>query len=464
MQICSEIGGFTLAEADNMRRAMGKKKKDIMASYKIQFVEGAEKNNVAKNIAIEIFELLEKFAEYGFVKSHSTAYAIIAYQTAWLKYYYPIEFLTANISSNINDTDNVVKLIADGRRMGLLIQHPDINSSEADFTIINSKTMSYGLAAIKNVGYKAAEQIVEHRKENGHYKNIFELATSGKQAINKKVIESLILVGACNSLQNHRAELFSSLERILEFSSKFYKNINRNQENLFSSISEASIQYPTLDQVDQWPVEKELKYEKELLGFYLSNNPLSKYEDDFIELSSINSEGISKFGGEKVQIGGIVSSAQLRYDKNGNQWAILNLDTYSGSLQVYVFHNIYLQYIDLVKEDNIIFIRGKISNQSENNHVTQIIAEKIFNVDKIRSRLARYVNIRFEHNNNDKLILDKILELGYTYKGDINMMLHMTTSNKLNQRIQVKKFLVSPDQEFLNKLRLIIGKSNVWLS
>ena len=181
-------------------------------------------------------------------------------------------------------------------------------------------------------------------------------------------------------------------------------------------------------------------------------------------MSSINSEGFSKFGGEKVQIGGIVSSAQLRYDKNGNQWAILNLDTYSGSLQVYVFHNIYLQYIDLVKEDNIIFIRGKISNQSENNHVTQIIAEKIFIADKIRSRLTRYVNIRFEHNNNDKLILDKILELGSTYKGDINIMLHMTTSNKLNQRIQVKKFLVSPDQEFLNKLRLIIGKSNVWLS
>ena len=165
MQICSKIGGFTLSEADNMRRAMGKKKKNIMASYKIQFIDGAQKKNVSKSIAVEIFELLEKFAEYGFVKSHSTAYAIIAYQTAWLKHYYPVEFLTANISSNINDTDNVVKLISDGRRMGLNVDHPDINSSNADFTIIDDKTMRYGLAAIKNVGYKSAENIAKYREK-----------------------------------------------------------------------------------------------------------------------------------------------------------------------------------------------------------------------------------------------------------------------------------------------------------
>jgi len=464
MQICSEIGGFTLAEADNMRRAMGKKKKDIMASYKIQFVEGAEKNNVVKNVAIEIFELLEKFAEYGFVKSHSTAYAIIAYQTAWLKYYYPIEFLTANISSNINDTDNVVKLISDGRRMGLSVNHPDINSSQADFTIIDNITMSYGLAAIKNVGYKAAEQIVEYRQENGNYKNIFELATSGKQTINKKVIESLILVGACNSLNNHRAELYSSLELIIDFSSKYYKNINRNQENLFSANDSAEIQYPALVKADEWTIEKELKYEKELLGFYLSSNPLAKYEQDFIELSSINNEGISKFSGEKVQVGGIISSFQLRYDKNGNQWAIVSLETYSGNLQLYVFNNVYLKYLDLIKEDNIVFIRGKISNQSDNNRISQVIVEKIFTADNIRNRLSRYLNVRFEHNNNKAKTLDQFSKLCNEHTGDLILILHMSTANKLNQAIQSKKYSVSSKQEFIDKLRLIFGKQNVWLS
>ena len=466
MQICSEIGGFTLSEADNMRRAMGKKKKNIMASYKIQFIDGAQKKNVSKSIAVEIFELLEKFAEYGFVKSHSTAYAIIAYQTAWLKHYYPVEFLTANISSNINDTNNVVKLISDGRRMGLNVDHPDINSSNADFTIIDDKTMRYGLAAIKNVGYKAAEKIAEYRQLNGRYKTIFDLVTIGKdsQAINKKVVESLILVGACNSLKKHRAELFESLDMIIEFGSKFFKNINRNQENLFDNTNQAEIQYPSLRNIDEWPIEKQLKYEKELLGFYLSNNPLAKYEQDFLELSTLNSEGINKYGSEKVNIGGIILSFQLRYDKNGNQWAILSLDTYSGNLQVYVFHSTYLQYIDLIQEDNIIFIKGKISNQSDNNQVSQIIADKLFTAENIRNRLTNYINIRLEYVQDAKDYLIKLTDLCDTYKGNTLLMFHLITSNGLQQRIQSNKFKVNASQEFINKLRIIFGNKNVWIT
>ena len=176
MQISSEIGGFSLAESDIMRRAMGKKKNKLMASYKIQFIKGAQKKNVPERVAIELFELLEKFADYGFNKSHSVAYAMIAYQTAWLKHYYPIEFLTANISSNINDTNNVVKLIGDGKRMGITINPPDINLSDPDFTILDDTTMQYGLAAIKNVGYKASIQIADYRKKNGNYQNIFDLS------------------------------------------------------------------------------------------------------------------------------------------------------------------------------------------------------------------------------------------------------------------------------------------------
>jgi len=464
MEISAEIGGFSLAESDIMRRAMGKKKNKLMASYKIQFIKGAQKKNVPERVAIELFELLEKFADYGFNKSHSVAYAMIAYQTAWLKHYYPIEFLTANISSNITDIDNVVKLISDGRSMGITIKHPDINVSEADFMIVDDYTMHYGLAAIKNVGYKAAQQIATHRKKTKPYASIFELATAGDQNINKKVIESLILVGACESLGNHRAELFESLDIIINFSAKVQRDQHRNQESLFGSSSSSNIVYPRLKKIEPWPIEKELKYEKELLGFYLSNNPLAKHEEEFIELSTLDSNGYNKFNSEFVQIGGIISNVTLRYDKNGNQWAILSLDTYSGSMQVYVFHNTYLEYVKYVYEDNIIFIQGKISNQSDNNKVTQFIANKIYSGDNLKERLTTKINIKIEYEKNNPDISAQLRKLCESNKGKYPIVFHMLTSQSRIQKIISKHTLVDNNSDFLKQLRILLGTANVWIS
>jgi len=464
IQISSDIGGFSLAESDMMRRAMGKKKTKLMASYKIQFIKGAKKNNVPEKVAVELFELLEKFADYGFNKSHSVAYAMIAYQTAWLKNYYPIEFLTANISSNINDTDNVVKLINDGKRMGITINPPDINLSDADFTILDDTTMQYGLAAIKNVGYKASMRIADYRKTNGSYQNIFDLATSDTQQINKKIIESLILVGACQCLGKNRAELFNSIEKIISFSAKFYKNQNRNQESLFNSTNDSDVHYPILEPCESWPTEKELKYEKELLGFYLSGNPLEKYENDLIELSTIDSNGCNLFNSEQVGTGGIISNITLRYDKKGNQWAIINLDTLFGSLQVYVFHSTYLDYSDLLIEDNIIFIKGKISNQSDNKKVSQIIANKIYRASNLRNKLTQYINIKIDKTMIKEDKLNMLFDLCKTQKGKTPFIFHMMTSQDRYQKVLINKHLADPSNEILIKIRSFFGNKNVWLS
>ena len=464
IQIASDIGGFTLAESDMMRRAMGKKKTKLMASYKIQFLKGAQANNVTENVAMELFELLEKFADYGFNKSHSVAYAMIAYQTAWLKHYYPIEFLTANISSNINDTDNVVKLISDGRRMNINIKHPDINASEADFMIVDDYTLQYGLAAIKNVGYKAAQQIADHRKTVVNYKSIFELITESGQNINKKVIESLILVGACESLGNHRAELFDSLDIIVDFASKVQKDQHRNQESLFGQSAAANIVYPQLKETEPWPIEKELKYEKELLGFYLSSNPLAKHEEEFMELSTLDSNGYNKSSSEFVQVGGIIANVNLRYDKNGNQWAILGLDTYSGSIQVYVFHSTYLDYMNLIYEDNIIFIKGKISNQSETNKVNQIIANKIYMGKDIRNQITNKINIKVDHNKNSNDLLLQLQAICNNNKGSYPIVFHLMTSQSRMQKIISRKILVNNNNSFLVQLRELFGIKNVWIS
>ena len=191
MQIGSLIGGFTLAQSDQMRRAMGKKKKNLMATFKIDFVKGAEENGLSQKVAIEIFDLLEKFAEYGFPKSHSTAYAIISYQTAWLKHYYPAEFMAANLSSEINDTDRLMTLIDECKNMSLNIIPPNINLSVSDFSVQNNQTIAYGLAGLKGVGSKAVDQIVDHRSEHGSFASIIDLCLIPGQAINKKVLDFL---------------------------------------------------------------------------------------------------------------------------------------------------------------------------------------------------------------------------------------------------------------------------------
>ena len=271
-------------------------------------------------------------------------------------------------------------------------------------------------------------------------------------------------MGACTSLGNHRSELFESLDIIVDFASKFQKDQHRNQEDLFGGEQSSNIIYPKLKNVEPWPVEKELKYEKELLGFYLSNDPLAKHEEDFIELSTLDSDGNNKYNSEFVQIGGIISNVNLRYDKNGNQWAILALETYSGSMQVYVFHNTYLDYLNFIYEDNIIFIRGKIGNQSDGNQVNQIIANQIYSGDGIKNKLTKKINIKIDYTVNQKDLLEQLKTIFLTNKGEYPVVFHMLSSQSRSQKIISKNFLVNNDTDFLVKLRTLFGKNNVWIS
>jgi len=457
MQISSKIGGFSLAEADNLRRAMGKKKKSLMASFKVQFVEGAIKQNINKKVAIEIFELLEKFAEYGFNKSHAAAYTIISYQTAWLKYHYPIEFLTANITSDINDTSRVNKMLAEAKRMKININPPNINASEADFTILDDFTIQYGLAAIKNVGYKSAQSISEHRINNGEYISIFDLSEV-EDGVNKKVIESLILVGACDQLKEHRAQMHNSLNTIIDFNNRYNKNKNSNQENLFTVQDSLSINYPPLPDVDQWTKEESLKFEKELLGFYLTDNPLSKYEDDIFELT------FKKEHKDVLYMSGIISDITERFDKKGNKWGLVTIETLENSVQLYIFNETYYKYFDLIKEDQICFFIGKDFNNSENETITRMIVNKIYTLDGIRHKLVRNINISLGYSDNNEILLQKLASLQESHRGSSSLILHLKDNNDFPQRILIHSLKFSIDSDTLKKIRLTFGYKNVWLS
>ena len=460
MQIANKIGGFTLAQSDLMRKAMGKKKKRLMAGFKTDFVNGAVKNEINEKTAIEIFELLEKFAEYGFNKSHSAAYALIAYQTAWLKTYYTAEYFAANLSSDINDTDKVVKLIDDAKSLNVNVVMPDVNMSFPDFRVIDDHTISYGLAAIKNVGYKAAEDIAKARKDVT-YKTIFDLCTIESTAVNKKTLESLILAGACDQLAGHRAQQYESIDKVIHFGQLYNKQSNKNQESLFSSDGvDMEIPIPELAEAEEWSSDICLSKEKELIGFYLSGNPLEPYLMDLKDFEVDDVKGKDS----ELRLGGLVSSSKILFDKRNNQWAIITLERMSSKAEIFIFSDLFNKVKDLIHDNKMIFVTGKLSNrQSEYDDVVKIIADDIIEIKRVRDKLSRHINIKFSYEQSNKDMLSKVYSIANSHKGHCRFVLNIESSSGYCQRVVSNDLNVSPSLEFIQKLRDILGDENVWI-
>tara|TARA_Y100000994_G_scaffold40800_1_gene31703 strand:+ start:8028 stop:11462 length:3435 start_codon:yes stop_codon:yes gene_type:complete len=461
MEIATAIGGFTLSQSDIMRKAMGKKKKRLLAGFKTDFINGAKEQNIDEKIAIEIFELLERFAEYGFNKSHSAAYAMIAYQTAWLKNYYPAEYYAANLSSDITDTDRVVKLFDDAKKYDINILPPDVNLSFADFRVIDDKTISYGLAAIKNVGYKAADDIAQYRVNNQNYKTIFDLCTIGSTAVNKKTLESLILSGACDNINGHRSQQFESIDQIIRFGQLYNQKMNNDQESLFSSSDTAlEIPIPELEDIPEWTDEECLAKEKELIGFYLSGNPLEPYKFDLVDfdIDNINTKN------QDLRVGGIISSIKLLFDKRNNQWAIVTLDRMSSRSEIFVFNDLYEKKKDLIHENALLFISGKLSNrQADGDDILKIIADDIIPMSTARSKFSKYIHVKIAYDKKDESILNSIKSLTKSYKGHCRFILNIETSAGYIHKVVSQDINVSPELDFIKSLREIVGEDNVWI-
>ena len=461
MEIATAIGGFTLSQSDIMRKAMGKKKKRLLAGFKTDFINGAKDQNIDEKIAIEIFELLERFAEYGFNKSHSAAYAMIAYQTAWLKNYYPAEYYAANLSSDITDTDRVVKLFDDAKKYDINILPPDVNLSFADFRVIDDKTISYGLAAIKNVGYKAADDIAKYRVDNQNYKTIFDLCTIGSTAVNKKTLESLILSGACDNINGHRSQQFQSIDQVIRFGQLYNQKMNNDQESLFSSSDTTlEIPIPELEDIPEWTDEECLAKEKELIGFYLSGNPLEPYKFDLadFDIDNINTKN------QDLRVGGIISSIKLLFDKRNNQWAIVTLDRMSSRSEIFVFNDLYEKKKDLIHENALLFISGKLSNrQADGDDILKIIADDIIPMSTARSKFSKYIHVKIAYDKKDESILNSIKSLTKSYKGHCRFILNIETSAGYIHKVVSQDINVSPEIDFIQSLREIIGEDNVWI-
>ena len=465
MQIGSIIGGFTLVQADDMRRAMGKKKKALMATFKIDFVQGAEQKGLSKESAIEIFDLLEKFAEYGFNKSHSAAYSVIAYQTAWLKTYYPAEFMACNLSSDLLNTDSIIKLLRNVKLLGLEIMDPDVNSSEVEFSAKNSTTLIYGLAGIKNVGYKSIQKLVEFRNNNGPFKTIFDLCKIGSQSMNKKVLESLIKAGACDNLDGSRAQQYSIIEDAIKFGQKYQEDTTSAQSNLFSNTTlHTTFKQPKLPKIEEWEESVRLNYEKDVLGFYLSGNPLEKYIDDlktFTNFGVLNTKiDILNY----YKIGGRIFDVKILYDKKNNPWTIARLECYNGMIvELFTFSDTYMKYKHFFENDNIIYVEAEPSRKNSDDEF-KVITKKIYNISKVRKIFSNNVNIKINFENTNSEIIEELYAIAENFSGSCGLILHIMNNKNKFQKIKSGTILVSSSQECITAFREKLGYHNVWLS
>ena len=374
LQIARNLAGFTLGEADILRRAIGKKIRSLLEAQKQKLINGMMNNGISQEIAEKIWEFIEPFAEYGFNRSHSASYAQIAFRTAYLKAHYPLEFMTALMNNEAVEIERTAQLVNECRRMGIVVLPPDLNESFEKFSVVKEKNaIRFGLLAIKNVGEAIVKEIIRERKENGPYKDIKDfLQRICHKDLNKKSLESLIKAGVFDNLAE-RSELISNLDVLLEYNQEIKKLSINPQINLFSK--EMSFPSLRLKKTEPMPLEQKLKYEKELLGVYISDHPVKKYEERFRKLGLQPLSSISeRFINKTIKVGGVITEIKKLFTKNGRSMITVSLEDTTGNFEITVFPDTLEKTLTFWQKDSIIIIEGRVN---KNNDHLNIICEKV---------------------------------------------------------------------------------------
>jgi len=461
MQIAQVLSGYSLGGADILRRAMGKKKVEEMAQQRTVFAQGAVKNGVEEKTANGIFDLIEKFAGYGFNKSHSAAYALISYQTAWLKAHYPAEFMAAVLSSDMDNTDKVVMIIDELKSMNLTLNAPNVNESQVRFTVLDSSTMLYGLAAIKGVGEAAVEAILEER-EQSEYKDLFEFCQRvDTRKVNRRVIEALISAGAMDGLGAHRASLMASLNKALQTALQNAKANERGQNDLFA---EDEVDYSDqFIQAKEWNEKQKLQAENESLGLYFSGHPITRYLPEikkFIK-SPIAELTLRKTG--KILIAGLVVSVRVMNTKRGDKIAFMTLDDKSGRIELGVFSECFKTYRHLLAKDQLLVVEAEVSEDRFKGGF-RVSCNKIYDIESARGYFAKQLNLNLKKENIDSTFLDTLkIELQPYTQGKCPVHINIQ-SNEASASLQLgKDWHVKPADDLISSLENLFGEEVVVL-
>ncbi len=451
MQIAQVLASYTLGAADILRRAMGKKKPEEMAKQRQIFCDGAVARGVEAETATYIFDLMEKFAGYGFNKSHSAAYALVAYQTAWLKTHYPAAFMSAVLSSDLDRTDKVIILLEECRSMQLNVAPPHINTSDYFFKVIDDHHLMYGLGAIKGVGEAAIENIISARKENGDFKDLFDFCERvDLRKVNRRVLEALIKAGCFDFTKQHRASLIASLNNALLQAEQALHNQTYGQHDLLSLMDASTEKTPEYVATDPWSDHIQLQGEKETLGFYLTGHPVNQYANELAHFTTCRIAELHPSEHSNARVAGIITNLRTRQTKRGDRIAIFTLDDGGGQVEVVCFSEAYQTFRPLLIEDQLIIIEGEVGIDDFSNGV-RILAREISTLEQNRTRLVKYVQVKWPSTLKlDHQQLGSILK---QHSGTCPVMISYHDENTNTDIRLGKDWAIKPCDELLQQLK-----------
>jgi DNA polymerase-3 subunit alpha len=459
LKIANRLAGYSLGKADLLRKAMGKKDANLMAEQKKEFLAGAAKKKIDPEIAEEVFHQIETFARYGFNKAHSTCYALVAYQTAWLKHYHPREFMAAMLTSEINNSDRIYVLLEECRRKGIKILPPDVNESNIDFTVVEDN-IRFGLLAIKNVGEGPASAICRARAEGGPFESLSDLSSRVEaRQLNRRTLESLIAAGACDSLGGSRAQMTAAVEGVLEYGHKVMAQ--QNSHDLFDSsgVDITRVQ-PTLPDVEEWSNHERLAREKKMLGFFISGHPLDRYRDELTSFTTLPIVEVRQaVDGMEVTVGGILTAIKPMTDKKGNQMAFATLEDFSGHVELILFSDCFEKAKEILEVDRIVLTSGRVSTREGER--PKIIGNEVLAMEKITERFNCQLVIKLSPHCAEDTVEQALAALD-EFKGSVPVLL-ATRENGSEVYIKSRRYAVTLDFQLLNNLKALLGDSAAYL-
>ncbi|MEZ8621624.1 DNA polymerase III subunit alpha [Vibrio splendidus] len=466
MQIAQILAGYTLGGADMLRRAMGKKKPEEMAKQRGTFKEGAEANGVDGELSMKIFDLVEKFAGYGFNKSHSAAYALVSYQTLWLKTHYPAEFMAAVMTADMDNTEKVIGLVDECFRMKLKLLPPDINSGLYRFNVDEDGAIVYGIGAIKGVGEGPIEAIIEARNKGGYFKDLFDFcARLDLKKVNKRVIEKLILSGALDRLGPHRAAMMASLKDAVKAASQHHHAESFGQSDMFGVLTDAPEEVEhKYTQVPKWPEKVWLEGERETLGLYLTGHPVNAYIKELAKYTSCRLKGATPTRRDQsLTIAGLVIAARVMTTKRGTRIGLMTLDDRSGRMEVMLFSDALDRYAELLEKDKIVVVSGQVSFDDFNGGL-KMSAREVMDLGSAREKYARGVSISIDQSQINGQFFERFSQILEPYRaGTVPVNVYYQRADARARLTLGTEWRVTPSDTLLDELKQLLGNSQVEL-
>lgn len=470
MLLSQKLAGFSKGDADVLRKAMGKKIFALLQKLKPQFLDGGEKNGHPRDVLEKIWKDWEAFASYAFNKSHSTCYAYIAYQTAYLKAHYPAEYMAAVLSNNMNDIKQVTFFMEECKRMGLEVLGPDVNESYYKFAVNKDNAVRFGMGAIKGVGRSAVETIVENRKKDGPYKSIFDLAKRvDLRAANKKAFENLALAGGFDSFtETHRAQYFHDdgdgitfLEKAVKYGSKYQENENSSQVSLFGDASEVQIPEPIVPPCEEWGTMEKLRREKEVVGIYISGHPLDDFKKEITAFCNAQVSAFSnleEFVNRELSVAGVITDVQHRVSKNGKGWGLFTMEDYNDTYEFRIFGEEYLKFRHFLMINSFVYIKafvreGWVNRDTGKKGEPRIQFNDFKQLQDVMDAFAKKLTIKLDIDRLQEKRIQALKDTLRSYKGDHGLNFEIyELEEEIKLKLSSRKQKVKINSELLSEL------------